>query len=111
MKLLLDENISWRIISKLKPHFVDVLHVNFADLTKPITDKTIWNFAKNNNYIIITNDSDFLDLMSLLGFPPKIVLIITGNQSPNYISNLLINKKKDIELLHHSVEYGLIEIF
>ena len=61
MNLLFDQNISFRIISKLEdifPNAKQVKDVGLADRS----DLEIWNFAKNNNYCIVTFDSDFYDL-------------------------------------------------
>ena len=70
----------------------------------------IWNYAKEHDLIIITNDEDYVDLVNLRGFPPKVVLLKTGNQSRLFISNLLIQRKDDIETLQNSKESGLLEI-
>jgi len=64
-----------------------------------------------NSLIIVTNDNDFLNLVNIKGFPPKVVLLRTGNQSNNFIEQLLLKHKAEIEALHKSVEYGLLEIF
>ena len=111
MKLLLDENISWRLVTKLKSYYEDVLHIGFSGLPKPIKDIAIWNFAKENHYIIITNDSDFVNLISVYGFPPKVVLLLTRNQSTRYLYDLLIAKQAEIKQLNSTNEYGIIEIF
>ena len=111
MKLLLDANISWRLADKLQIHFDDCLHADHIGLAIPAKDKEIWDYALTNNLIIVTNDDDFLNLANVKGFPPKVVLLRTGNQSNNYIEQLLIKHKANIEALHKSVEYGLLEIF
>jgi predicted nuclease of predicted toxin-antitoxin system len=54
---------------------------------------------------------DANNLINIKGFPPKIVLLRTGNQSNNYIEQLLIKHKEDIAALYNSAEYGLLEIF
>ncbi len=46
--------------------------------------------AKNNSLIIVTNDEDFVDIVNIKGFPPKVVLLRTGNQGRLFLSNLLI---------------------
>lgn len=56
------------------------------------------------------NDEDFLNLANLKGFPPKI-LLKTGNQSNSYIEALLIKHKADIQSLHQSDDYGILELF
>ena len=111
MKLLLDANISWRLIAKLNPHFEECLHVDNIGLTVPAKDVEIWNYAQANDCIIVTNDDDFLNLANTKGFPPKVVLLRTGNQSNNFLGDLLIKHQKDIEDLFSSEEYGFLEIF
>jgi predicted nuclease of predicted toxin-antitoxin system len=77
----------------------------------PAKDEEIWQYAKQNKFVIVTNDDDFLNLIHFMGFPPKIVLLRTGNPSTDYIERLLIDHKEDIMALEASEEYGLIEIF
>ena len=60
--------------------------------------------------IIVTNDDDFLNLINLKGFPPKIILLKTGNQSNRYIESLLIKYIEDIKSLQASSEVSLLEI-
>ena len=71
----------------------------------------IWNYAIANDFIIVTNDDDFLNLMNFKKFPPKVILLRTGNQSNNYIEKILIKHKIDIQALNDSTAYGLLEIF
>ncbi len=111
MKLLLDENISWRLVAKLKPFFDDVLHVNFIALKTPLSDNQIWGFAHDNNFVIVTNDYDYINLMNLLGFPPKVILLTTGNQSSQFIFDLMMKKKAEINALQNASEYGILEIY
>jgi predicted nuclease of predicted toxin-antitoxin system len=111
MKLLLDANLSWRLTVKLKSHFNDCFHVDHIGLTIPAKDIEIWNYALANKLIIVTNDDDFLNLANVKGFPPKVVLLRTGNQSSNFIEKLLVKHKEDIDSLYQSTDYGFLEIF
>ncbi len=111
MKLLLDANLSWRMAARLKDHFTDCLHVDHIGLDIPASDTDIWNYALANECIIITNDDDFLNFTNFKHFPPKVVLLRTGNQSNSYIQQLLIKHISDIEALANSAEIGLLEIF
>ena len=61
MRLLFDQNISFKIIKVLPEKFVGSSHVKKEGLINA-TDKQIWDFAKNNEYTIVTQDSDFNDL-------------------------------------------------
>lgn len=110
MKLLLDANISWRISQNLKSYFDDCIHVDFTNLSKPARDIDIWKYAKANNFVVVTNDSDFINFVNLYGFPPKIILLRTGNQSNNYLESLMISNKQVFEDFFVSSENGVLEI-
>jgi predicted nuclease of predicted toxin-antitoxin system len=110
MKVLFDANISWKLVNILKPVFDECAHVDFIGLESPANDKTIWDYAQNKGYVIVTKDNDFLDLLELKGFPPKVVLIKTGNNSSKALADLLINAKLKIEELENN-EYGLLELY
>ena len=109
MKILLDANISWKLVEKLKPIFGECSHVDLIGLDVPAEDKDIWDYALNNGYIIITKDTDFADLMEIKGFPPKIVLLKTGNNNSQALVELLIKIKTMIKDLEEN-NYGLLEI-
>jgi predicted nuclease of predicted toxin-antitoxin system len=110
MRLLLDANLSWRMINTLKEHFDDCFHVDNIGLEVPARDTDIWNYAKANGLTIVTNDEDFVDLVNLKGFPPKVILLRTANQSRLYLTNLLILRKDEIKQLAASADLGLLEI-
>ena len=60
MKLLLDANLSWRMVAVLKQYFDDCFHVDHIGLTVPAKDSEIWNYALENGLIIVTKDEDFI---------------------------------------------------
>ncbi len=104
MKLLLDQNLSRRILKQLAPHYPESNQVALLKMDKS-EDIDIWKYARSNNFIIVTKDSDFQELSILLGEPPKIIWLKCGNQPKQYIADLLINNKERIKELiqHHSV--------
>ena len=111
MKLLLDANVSWRLSVKLKSYFDDCLHVDNIGLEVPASDNEIWDYALANKFVIVTNDDDFINLLNLKGYPPKIILLRTGNQSNLYIEKLLIKHKENIRSFFDDEGVGLLEIF
>lgn len=111
MKILLDANISFRLKSKLASHFENIEHVDWLDIKQPASDVDIWHWAKSKDFLIITNDDDFYHFSNVYGFPPKVVLLKTGNQSTNNIAQVLIKHINDIHQLCDDVETGLLEIF
>jgi predicted nuclease of predicted toxin-antitoxin system len=110
MKLLLNANISWRLVARLKPFFEDCAHVDLIGLAVPAKDKDIWNYAIDFQMMIVTNDENYLDLVNLKGFPPKIILLRNPNHSSKFIENILIKHKADIEALSLSSDTGVLEI-
>jgi predicted nuclease of predicted toxin-antitoxin system len=60
------------------------------------TDIEIWEFAKNENYTLVSFDSDFCDIANLYGHPPKIIWLRTGNLPTKRIANVLIKQSKEI---------------
>ena len=112
MKLLLDANVSWRLVSILKNHFEDCTHVDhIPELDFPAKDTKIWQYAKDNGFTIITHDNDFNDLTAAKGFPPKIVWLRRGDCKRRETADLLVGAKNEIEKLLKSDNCGLLEIF
>jgi len=110
MRFLFDQNISHRILKLLPEAFSASTTVKREGLINA-RDQQIWEFAKKNNYIIVTQDSDFNDLTSLYGFPPKIIWIRTGNIKTHAIVNILIDNTIEIEKFMGNSQYGCFEIF
>ena len=109
MKLLLDANISWRLCAPLAEHFGKCFHVNRIGLAIPPSDIMIWNYAKDNDCIIVSHDVDYLDLLFAKSYPPKIILLKTGNIDTKTTLNLLIQAKETI-IEWSGKETGLLEI-
>jgi predicted nuclease of predicted toxin-antitoxin system len=110
MKLLLDQNISFRLIKLLSGHFVFVTHVNQENLIN-VSDLEIRNHAIRNGYTIVTYDDDFIKYNHLHGQPPKIIWIRRGNLSNEALAQLLIKAKERIELFVSSdLQIGILEI-
>ena len=110
ISLLLDANLSWRSVNVLKNHYADCIHVDNTGLLTPAKDMEIWEYAKNRNMLIVTNDEDFLHLSTIKGFPPKVLLFRTGNQSRKFVEESLINLKKTIESFFVSTDQGVLEL-
>jgi len=68
-------------------------------------DFEIWEYARNNDYSIVTFDSDYYDISVISGHPPKVIWIRTGNLTTKEIAQLLINKKESIERFLESDDF------
>lgn len=80
MKLLYDQNLSFRLCDQLSDLFPDSQHVRRLGLERA-DDLTLWRHAMANDYVLVTRDADFAELAALFGAPPKIVWLRRGNQS------------------------------
>ena len=72
MKLLFDENLSPVLPGLMKESFPGSLHVRDCGL-KGCPDDQIWGFAKENGFVVVSKDSDFVQRNFLHGAPPKLV--------------------------------------
>jgi predicted nuclease of predicted toxin-antitoxin system len=109
MKLLFDENISYRIIKRIETIFPESSHVKFFNMLQT-NDTIVREFAKEIDFMIVTNDSDFNDLVYLYGFPPKVVWLKTGNTATQNIVELLTHYKQEIIEFSKDTENGILVI-
>lgn len=110
MKLLLDENLSRRLVPMLQSAYPDSSQVALLKL-EAATDREIWEYAKNNDFIIVTRDSDFHELSTLYGFPPSIIWLKTGNQSKTSTLRSLLAHKEQIDAALFHENKCCIEIY
>ena len=88
MKLLLDENLSDRIVYKIIDLYPGSEHVKTLSLTNT-DDGIIWEYAKANNFMVVSKDSDFHQRSLLYGHPPKFVYLRIGNSPTPKIVGIL----------------------
>ena len=72
MSLLLDENLSPRLLQRLSSLFPGMIHVRDVGL-KQASDDAIWDWAGRRSYTIVTTDADFAGMSQRLGWPPKVI--------------------------------------
>ncbi|MBV8390249.1 MAG: DUF5615 family PIN-like protein [Mucilaginibacter sp.] len=70
----------------------------------------IWEYALKNDYTIITFDSDFIDLATLKGTPPKVIWLRFGNSSNLKIANKLLSNSSVIDSFISNPELSFLEI-
>ena len=58
MKLLLDENVSSKLVKFLIQEFPDSTHIDFLEM-QGTADTNIWDYAKENDFTILSKDNDF----------------------------------------------------
>lgn len=96
MKLLLDQNISFRLVDRIVgqyPGSAQVRHLNLENSS----DLGIWKFAKENKFSILTFDTVFLEFANIFGHPPKVIWLRGGNASTSTIEKILVNRFEIIQ--------------
>lgn len=88
MKLLFDQNLSRKLVNELADIFPKSSHVQFHNLSEK-TDTEIWEFAKANDFCIVTQDADFAERSRLYGSPPKVVWLRCGNVPTRQVEALI----------------------
>ena len=88
MKLLFDQNLSFRLCQNLADVFPESSHVRLLGLSEA-GDLALWDYAKANGFAIVSQDADFAEMAVLLRPSPKVIWLRTGNQSTAAISILL----------------------
>ena len=88
MRLLFDQNLSWRLREALRDLYPQSLHVRDVGLASAV-DVTVWAYAKEHGLVIVSKDADFRHLGFTYGHPPKIIWIRRGNCSTREIATLL----------------------
>ena len=99
MKLLFDQNISFRIIKKVEDFLPLSSQVRSLGLENS-NDMDIWEFAKAHDFNIVTFDADFYDMSLIKGTPPKIIWLRIGNTSTtSLVECLKINYELILEFI------------
>ena len=108
MKLLLDQNLSRRLLNDIDAEFKGARHVADFDMSAA-DDESVWRFAADNGFVIISKDSDFFHKALLRGHPPKVIYLRVGNCSSCHIRSLLLGNTLIItEFIDNSSESLLI---
>ena len=81
MKLLFDQNLSFKLCQTIADLFPESMHVRALGLSE-MGDRAIWDYAKANGFAIVSQDADFAEMAALLGFPPKVVWLRAGISRP-----------------------------
>ena len=97
MKLLLDENLSRRIVPFLQHEFPGTSQVTLLGL-ESASDQDIWLRAKKDGYVVVTRDADFQELSLVWGAPPQVIRLRTPNLNRTAVLKMLLDYKEQIHL-------------
>ena len=78
MKLLLDQNLSARLLPALEARYPGSAHVRELGMDRA-DDLRIWEHAIDGGFVIVSKDTDFYQRSILFGHPPKVIWLAVGN--------------------------------
>ncbi len=110
MNLLIDANISWRIVKILNSYFSSIVHAKDLNLKQPAKDIEIWNYCKAYDFTIVTHDEDFEKMLLSKGAPPKVIILKTFNINTLELANLILNQKNEIVDFISNPDLMILEI-
>ena len=108
MKFLLDNNLSHKLVSKFSELVEECQHVRNIGLESS-EDIKVWQFAKDNGYIIVTKDEDFSFMSHVYSYPPKVIWLKIGNCSTNEIERIIEDNINEVNAVL-DLDVGIIEI-
>lgn len=96
MKLLFDQNLAPRLVNTLGDLFPGSRHVRDLGLERA-QDIEIWEYAEENDFCVVSKDSDFQQLSFLRGAPPKVIWLRRGNASVEELEEVVRSNAQTIE--------------
>ena len=85
-----------------------MLHVRDIGLDNS-PDTTIWHYASQHGYDVVTKDEDFLRLVMTNGFPPRVIAVQNAQVPVKLLAAFLLNQLPGIRsFLGEQTEFGLL---
>ena len=96
MKLLLDENLSRRVLPFLLETYPESNQIALLGMQQS-SDLDVWRYAGERGYVLVTHDADFYDLSLTRGAPPSVIWLRSGNADKSQIITMLLERRDEIE--------------
>lgn len=110
MKLLLDQNLSYRLLARLETVFPGSSQIHRLGM-EHADDRTIWRFARDNGFSIVTKDFDFYERTLVQGFPPQVIWLKCGNLSTRQLEEILLRSAEAISSFLQERKAACLEIY
>lgn len=110
MRLLLDQNLSVRLVERIADLFPDSTHTSLIGFEQE-SDVAVWEYARENGFAVVSKDSDLIHISLARGLPPSIVWIRLGSCTTRDIEGILRRNAARIEELASDKEGGILELY
>jgi predicted nuclease of predicted toxin-antitoxin system len=110
MKLLFDQNLSFKLCHRLADLFPESKQIRLLGMAEA-QDRAIWEYAKANAFVLVSQDVDFADMAALYGPPPKVIWLRCGNQPNEAVEQRLRRHAQSIAAFEQDGTAGCWEIY
>ena len=110
MKLLFDQNLSFKLCRQLADLFPDSNQVRLIGMEEA-DDRKVWEYARDHDFILVSQDADFADMAILYGPPPKVIWLRCGNQPTSAIEERLRAHEEAIDAFEQDKAAACWEIY
>jgi len=110
VKLLFDHHLSPSLVNRLSalfPHSDHVWNLKLHD----VPDPTVWQYARENDFVVVSKDADFSEISMELGYPPKLIWLRIKNWSTDDIEELLRSSYSRIAEFVGAADRGILILF
>ena len=109
MKLLFDQNLSPKLVTRVADVFAASEHVEDVGLGAA-SDEVVWEYARVGGLAIVSKDEDYNYLSVLRGSPPKVLWLLTGNCTTARVEELLRTHLGDILAFESDASVGVLAL-
>jgi len=109
VRLLLDQNLSPRLVRALADLYPGSIHVRDVGLAAA-SDDEVWTYAAERGLTIVSKDAEFHQRSFLFGHPPKAVWISRGNCSTRDIEMLLRARRDELAAFEQDLEGAFLAL-
>lgn len=110
MKLLLDQNLSRKLVPELQATYPGSSQALILDMQRA-TDSDLWYYARHHGYCLVTKDTDMVDLCVLRGAPPKVLWLRVGNCSTAVVREVLQRNSDRIAQFEKDPSRAVLSLF
>ena len=109
MKLLLDENLSRRLVPFLVRDYPGTSQVILLGMEQA-SDMALWRYAKQEGFVIVTRDADFQEIAMVHGHPPSVIWLKAENPSKAVTLKLLLDYREHMIQALETDGLGIVEL-
>jgi predicted nuclease of predicted toxin-antitoxin system len=111
MKILIDQNISFRLLQRIDHVFPEATHVKNLNLINA-DDFSIFIYARRHGFqAVLTQDEDFSNLLLEHANPPKVIWLRVGNSSTAHLASAVLRHAEVIQNFLDNPEQDCLEIY